>query len=233
MRPIIGITSDIRNENLLTVSLNNVHAIVKAGGVPVVLPNIADAAVERFAETIDGLLVTGGGDADPTFYGEEPLPQLGEVCPDRDRFELLLINRMLQKDKPVLGICRGCQMIIVAAGGNLYQDIYSQHRTQLLQHTQKAPRTHTSHYVEIAEGSLLHGIVQSSRFKVNSFHHQAVKTVADGFAITGRASDGIIEAYESNNHRFVIGVQWHPENLACADDIYSLRLFNALVHACR
>ncbi|NOU96889.1 gamma-glutamyl-gamma-aminobutyrate hydrolase family protein [Paenibacillus sp. LMG 31456] len=233
MKPIIGITSNIKDEKLLTTGLSNIHAIVKAGGVPVVLPNISDeAAIERMLESIDGLLVTGGGDADPTLYGEEPLPQLGEVCPERDQFELLLITGVLKKNKPVLGICRGCQMINVAAGGDLFQDIYSQHQTQLLQHTQKAPRSHTSHYVDILENSLLHNIVQSSRFKVNSYHHQAVRSVAEGFEITARSSDGIIEAYESKKHRFVVGVQWHPENLVRSNDIYSQKLFNALVQAC-
>ncbi|SDD79489.1 putative glutamine amidotransferase [Paenibacillus sp. UNCCL117] len=233
MKPIIGITSNIREEKLLTTGISNVRAIERAGGVPVVLPNLTDEqAVMRIAGIVDGLLVTGGGDIDPSFFGEEPLPALGEVCPERDLFERMLINRLLELDKPMLGICRGCQMINVSAGGSLYQDIYSQLGNGLLQHTQKAPRSHTSHWVEATDSSLLHRIVGETRFKVNTFHHQAIRTVPEGFNICGYASDGIVEAFESQRHRFVLGVQWHPENLAGRDDVYSLQLFRALVQAC-
>jgi putative glutamine amidotransferase len=233
LKPIIGITSNIREEKLLTTGLSNIRAILNAGGIPIVLPNVTDEAVaDQIAQSIQGLLVTGGGDIDPTFFDEEPLPSLGEVCPDRDIFELMIIKKMLELDKPVLGICRGCQMINVAAGGSLFQDIYSQHREKLLQHAQKAPRTHMSHFVEVVETSLLYQIVGSTRFKVNSFHHQAVKSTPTDFEITAHAADGIVEAFESKRHRFVVGVQWHPENLAGQNDIHSLKLFRALVEAC-
>lgn len=234
MKPIIGITSNIRDEKLLTTGLCNVHSIANAGGVPVVLPNLADCSdVERIANSIDGLLVTGGGDVDPTIFGEEPHPQLGEVCPERDRFEIMMITEVLKLDKPIFGICRGSQMINVAEGGDLFQDIYSQHSNQLLQHRQNAPRSHPSHYVEVVEGSLLHDIAQSARFKVNSYHHQAVRRLPEAFEVCARASDGIVEGFESKKHRFVLGVQWHPENLTRKQDVYSLKLFNAFVKACQ
>ncbi|WP_307552352.1 MULTISPECIES: gamma-glutamyl-gamma-aminobutyrate hydrolase family protein [unclassified Paenibacillus] len=234
LKPIIGITSNIREEKLLTTGISNIHAIVKGGGVPIVLPNLSDESmIDRLADSIDGLLVTGGNDADPTLYDEEPHPNLGEVCPERDYFEIRLITKLLTRNKPILGICRGCQMINVAAGGKLYQDIHVQYGKPLLQHTQKAPRSHPTHYVDVKESSLIHDIVQSTRFKVNSFHHQAVRSVPEGFDVTALSSDGIVEAYESKQHHFVLGVQWHPENLAQKNDVYSLRLFNAFIEACR
>lgn len=234
MKPIIGITSNIREEKLLTTGISNIHAIVKGGGLPIVLPNLSDESlIDQLVESIDGLLVTGGNDADPTLYGEEPHPNLGEVCPERDSFEMALIAKFLKKDKPIFGICRGCQMINVAAGGNLFQDIYTQSDKPLLQHTQKAPRSHPTHYVDVKENSLLYGIVQSTRFKVNSFHHQAVRSIPKGFDITALSSDGIIEAYESKEHRFVLGVQWHPENLVQKNDVFSINLFSAFIEACR
>lgn len=234
MKPIIGITSNIREEKLLTMGLSTINSIMQAGGIPVILPNLWDSPdVERLANSIDGLLVTGGGDVDPTYFGEEPHPQLGEVCPQRDQFETMLITDVLKMDKPILGICRGSQMINVSEGGDLFQDIYSQCDNQLLQHRQNAPRCHASHFVEVVEGSLLHQITESTRFKVNSYHHQAVREIPDAFEVCARASDGIIEAFESKKHRFVLGVQWHPENLTYTKDVYSLKLFNAFVKACQ
>ncbi|MBP1991071.1 gamma-glutamyl-gamma-aminobutyrate hydrolase family protein [Paenibacillus eucommiae] len=234
LRPIIGITSNISEERLLTTGLSNIQAIVKGGGVPIVLPNLADeSSIEQLAASIDGLLVTGGNDADPALYGEEPHPNLGEVCPERDYFETTLIAKFLEKNKPILGICRGCQMINITAGGELFQDIYAQIDKPLLQHTQKAPRSHPSHFVEVKANSLLYEAVQSTRFKVNSFHHQAVKRIADGFEVSALASDGIIEGYESKLHRFVLAVQWHPENLAQKDDEFSLKLFRRFIQACQ
>ncbi|GIP33434.1 gamma-glutamyl-gamma-aminobutyrate hydrolase family protein [Paenibacillus sp. J2TS4] len=233
MKPIIGITSSIREERLAVTGQDYIQAIAWAGGVPVVLPNLSDeASADKIAATIDGLLSSGGKDIDPTLFGEEPHPRLGEVSPERDRFESMMIARMLQLDKPILGICRGCQILNVVQGGDMYQDIHAQHEQTLLQHQQVAPRYHGSHYIDVCEGSLLHQITGSLRYKVNSYHHQAVRKMADGFEICARASDGIVEAFASVKHRFVIGVQWHPENLLRKEDIYSQKLFEAFVQAC-
>lgn len=234
MKPLIGITSNIREDKQLTVGMDNVHSIVKAGGAPVVLPNIRDMeAIDRIAEQLDGLLVAGGGDIDPDLYHEEPHPKLGEIVPDRDFFELHLIRKCLELHIPILGICRGCQMLNVAAGGDVWQDIYAQHDKPLLQHYQKAPRYHASHYIDIAEQSRLRSIVGSKRIRVNSFHHQALKNVAPGFDISAVSSDGIIEAFEARERPFVIGVQWHPENMMRKDDESSVKLFRAFVDACK
>jgi putative glutamine amidotransferase len=232
MKPIIGITTSLQDEKLITLSHDNVDSITQAGGVPFILPNLLkDDEVERAAQQIDGLLVTGGGDIDPTLFGEEPHPNLGSITPARDQFEIAIIRKMMEQNKPILAICRGCQILNIAAGGDMFQDIYAQHDKQLLQHSQRAPRSHGSHFVKVKEGSLLHEITNSTNFKVNSFHHQTVRHVAQGFQMTAVASDGIIEALESSEHAFILGVQWHPECMVGNGDAPSLAIFNSFVQA--
>ena len=232
MKPIIGISSNLK-EHILSVSTDNIHAITEFGGVPIVLPNVKKDAIESVVGMIDGLLLTGGGDIDPTLFGEEPHQKLGSIVPERDEFEVLLIQKMLELNKPILGICRGAQIISIAAGGDMYQDIYTQISKPLLQHDQQAPRTHASHYVEVTPGSILSNIVGVEKFKVNSFHHQAVREMPKGFKVSGVASDGIIEAFESSEHPFVLGVQWHPECLVLKNDVVSELIFKAFIGACK
>lgn len=232
MRAIIGVSSNIK-EDLLSVPLSNVRAITQFGGVPIVLPNLEMDGIEEIASTIDGLLLTGGGDIDPTLFGEEPLPGLGNIVPERDRFEVALIQKMLKLNKPILGICRGAQIMSIAMGGDMYQDIYSQRDGSLLQHDQQAPNWHGSHFVEVTEGSLLRKIVGVDKFKVNSYHHQALRNMPDGFIVSGVASDGVIESFESTKHTFVMGVQWHPESLISKNDVNSLAIFEAFINECK
>ncbi len=232
MRAIIGVSSNIK-EDLLSVPLSNVRAITQFGGVPIVLPNLEMDGIEEIASTIDGLLLTGGGDIDPTLFGEEPLPGLGNIVPERDRFEVALIQKMLKLNKPILGICRGAQIMSIAMGGDMYQDIYSQRDGSLLQHDQQAPNWHGSHFVEVTEGSLLRKIVGVDKFKVNSYHHQALRNMPEGFIVSGVASDGVIESFESTNHTFVMGVQWHPESLISKNDVNSLAIFEAFINECK
>lgn len=234
MKPIIGVTSSFKDERTMSVSYDNIDSITAAGGVPLVLPNLTDKGqAEQIAAQLDGLLVTGGGDIDPTLFGEEPHPGLGVITPARDVFEINLIREMMKEGKPVLAICRGCQILNIAAGGDMYQDIYSQIGRQLLQHSQKAPRSHASHYINVAEGSLLKQITNQEKYKVNSYHHQAVRNLAPEFYVSACSSDGITEAFESREHPFVIGVQWHPECMTASGDQPSLLLFGAFVEACR
>ncbi|MDT8859773.1 gamma-glutamyl-gamma-aminobutyrate hydrolase family protein [Alkalihalobacillus sp. MEB130] len=233
MRPIIGIsTSENNNEN--TLSHQYVKAVTKAGGIPVILPNIAEHhELESLTNMIDGLLLSGGGDIDPTFFGEEPHPKLGLIRPNRDEFEMYMIKDMLRMDKPILAICRGCQILNIAAGGDMFQDIYSQIDEDLLQHTQVAPISHGSHFVHVKEGSLLHQITKVQKFKVNSFHHQANRHIATGFQISGTASDGIIESIESTVHSFVLGLQWHPEGMLPNGDQHAKAIFQSFLDACK
>lgn len=230
MKPIIGISSNIK-ENYLSVPLENIYAVTKFGGVPLILPNVEEDAASTMAELLDGLLLTGGGDIDPTLFGEEPHPKLGNVIPERDVFELALIQKMLEINKPILGICRGAQIVNIAVGGDMYQDIYAQINHELLQHVQKAQRSHLSHFVQVKKDSLLEKIAQTDKFKVNSFHHQANRNVPNGFSISATASDGIIEAIESNTHKFVLCLQWHPESLIAKNDRMSENIFKAFIGA--
>ncbi|SDZ61656.1 putative glutamine amidotransferase [Evansella caseinilytica] len=233
MKPMIGITSSLKDEQQLMLSLDNIESITSAGGVPVVLPNLTEEEqVARAADHIDGLLVTGGGDIDPTLFGEEPHPALGSITPQRDEFEILIIRKLLEQNKPILALCRGCQILNIAAGGDMFQDIYAQSDRQLLQHSQHAPRSHASHFVEVKHGTLLKQITRLERFKVNSFHHQAVRHPAAGFVVSATSSDGVIEALESSRHTFVLGVQWHPECMTKRKDFPSRAIFTHFVEAC-
>lgn len=231
MKPLIGMTASLE-PSTIQVNKDNNEAIVQAGGLPIIIPFLEDESVQQIVSKLDGLLLTGGGDIDPFLFGEEPHRNLGSIQPQRDQVEVTLIQYMLAAGKPILGICRGCQILNIAAGGNMYQDIYTQLHADLLQHSQIAPRDHVSHYVHIKNHTLLYRIVNDEKIKVNSYHHQAVKDLAPGFVVSGTSTDGVIESFESSKHRFVIGVQWHPENL-----IYShqsaQRLFQAFIEACK
>ena len=232
MKPLIGITANTK-DNKTTVVNNSFHAVTKSNGIPVILPNLVyEDDIKVIAQKIDGLLLTGGGDIDPTLFGEEPHRKLGEITPERDIFEMALIKEMLALDKPILGICRGSQILNITAGGDMYQDIYSQYEEELLQHDQNAPNTYTSHFVNVVENSMLHRITQKETFKVNSYHHQAVRKMGENFIVSATSNDGVIEAIESTKHKFVVGVQWHPESLIMVDDQPSVDIFKAFINAC-
>lgn len=232
MRPVIGISSSLK-EQILSLPTDNINAISKFGGLPIVLPNYEEIEIDLIVELIDGLLLTGGGDIDPTLFGEEPHQKLGSITPERDAFEIAIVKKMLLQNKPILGICRGAQILNIAVGGDMFQDIYSQTETELLQHQQQAPRWHASHYVNVKENTLLRTITQTESLKVNSFHHQANRKIPDGFEVSAVASDGVIEAFESKNHHFVMGIQWHPECMLLNNDEVSAELMNAFINACK
>ena len=231
MKPIIGISSSL-NEHVLSVPTDYIQAITKFGGVPIILPNIEEDAIDSIVQLLDGLLLTGGGDIDPTIFNEEPHQNLGSITPERDEFEIAVINKMLKLNKPILGICRGMQILNIAIGGDMYQDIYMQSQSKLLQHTQLAPRNHASHFVKVLKGSTLSDIVQAEKIKVNSFHHQAVREIPNNYKACAVSSDGIIEAFESTVHSFVMGVQWHPECLLGKDDLASTAIFKSFILSC-
>ncbi|MET1013913.1 MAG: gamma-glutamyl-gamma-aminobutyrate hydrolase family protein [Paenisporosarcina sp.] len=231
MKPIIGVSTNLKNQ-VLSVSTDYLQAITAFGGVPIVLPNLREDDINSVALLLDGLLLTGGGDIDPTLFDEEPIPNLGNITPERDSFEIGLIQKLLHLNKPILGICRGCQILNIAVGGNMYQDIYSQVEKPLLQHNQAAPRHHASHFIQIIKETKLHGMLQSNLAKVNSFHHQAVKKIPKPFEVCAVANDGMIEAIESTEHAFALGIQWHPEGLLSKNDVVSTLIFSAFINAC-
>ncbi|NPV26102.1 MAG: gamma-glutamyl-gamma-aminobutyrate hydrolase family protein [Firmicutes bacterium] len=233
MRPVIGITcAQNANEDWFYLRNTYVKAIVEAGGQPILLPAVRNLElVPQYNQLIHGLLLSGGGDIDPAFFGELPHSGLGEICPERDAFEITLTRLALEGDQPILGICRGIQVIVIADGGTVYQDLTSERPGSIL-HQQKAPRYHPIHQVKLVEGTQLWRIFGQVMLTVNSFHHQAVKEIPGEFIISATAPDGVIEGVESTRHRFVLGVQWHPEAMWEQYPLF-LRLFIALVEAAR
>lgn len=228
IKPLIGVTSDLDNNNDTLVQSRYIQAIRLAGGVPVVLPVGMDG-IEELCERLDGLLLIGGEDIDPFLYGEEPHLKLGKVSPVRDRMELALIHGMAKLDKPILGICRGHQLLNVAFGGTIYQDIHAQLSGDLLQHLQRTDLEFATHSVDIVQGSKLAELAGASEIRVNTLHHQAVKDVKAPLVVTARARDGVIEALESREHKFVVGVQWHPEAMVDGQDAVASKLFERFI----
>lgn len=235
MKPIIGITPYMGvKETSYTISPDNIKAIMKAGGMPVILPYLTEESdAKQISNSIDGLYMTGGDDIDPTLFGEEPHQNLGPIIPARDVFEINLTKEMLRQRKPILGVCRGCQILNITVGGDMYQDIYAQHEGQLLQHAQHAPTSHGSHFVNVLDGSLLHQLTGRSQLRVNSRHHQANRNITESFQVSGTANDGIIEAIESKEHPFVLGLQWHPESMISVEDEASIKIFQGFVQSCQ
>lgn len=183
--------------------------------------------MQNVLEHIDGLLLSGGGDINPLFVGENPLPQLHSINPKRDLAELLLIRLAYDRQIPILGICRGIQMLAVALGGSVYQDIYSQlPESELMKHDQDLDRRYASHEVRISSDStVLAPLFNSTSITVNSFHHQAVKDPGEHLRVCALSSDGIIEAVESTEYKSVLGVQWHPECFILRQDESMMPLF--------
>lgn len=206
-------------------------AVEASGGIPVIIPVMHPGLAPELVAHLQGILFAGGVDVDPSYYGEEPLPGLGQVTPERDALELALAREALDRGVPVLGICRGVQVLNVAAGGTLYQDLASQ-LGKVLKHRQEAPRWYESHAVRIDPGSRLAAVVGTSELRVNSFHHQAVREVAPGLRAVAWAPDGVVEAVEAVNHRFALGLQWHPEEMWRRYPVH-LKPFAALVEAAR
>ena len=221
-QPVIGITGNY-TEQACKLAEGYYKSVVAAGGVPVIIPPVSDPdVILNTLCRLDGLILSGGGDHNPLWVGEQPSPKLGDVCGERDLPELLITQLAYNRQLPILGICRGIQTLAVALGGHVAQDIGD---IQEVKHSQSADRTTPTHTVTIEQDSTLYRLYQESslpssleetggRLFVNSFHHQAVSDAGPKFCVVARATDGIIEAIESAEHKSVLGVQWHPECLA-------------------
>ena len=211
-QPVIGITG---NYDDLTCKLGQGYykSVVAAGGVPVIIPPVADTdTIVNTLSRIDGLILSGGGDFNPLWTGEEPSPKLGGINKERDLPELLITRLAYNRQIPMLGICRGIQTLAIALGGEVAQDISDK---ATVKHSQNADRSEPTHSLRIERGSVLDDIYVSypRPLRVNSFHHQAVKAPGDKFRVVAKATDGIIEAIESTEFKSILGVQWHPECL--------------------
>lgn len=232
-KPVIGVTLFRREKNKSnseygTINCNYVKAVVDAGGLPLLIPIVNQPQdIKHYMDLIDGLLLSGGQDISPEFYNEKPIEELGEIDPTRDRWELKLFQEAYRKKLPLLGICRGMQLINVGLEGSLYQDIYSQYKNSL-QHTSKKEESCAYHKILIETGSQLEEILCClDSLYVNSYHHQAIKEIGDNLKIVAHSDEGVVEAIEAedSDQRFLVGVQWHPEDLAGAGD-------NGLTHNC-
>lgn len=237
MRPIIGITPSLAtDEKKIYTPTSYPTAIIAAGGTPLFFNFTRDdEMIEAYAAMVDGVLFSGGDDVDPASYGEEQLWACGDVCPLRDAFEIKLLKTLVEKypEKPILGICRGAQLMNVAMGGTLYQDLQSQVKG-CIRHQQQQISAYASHKATVSEGSKLQTIYGSTEVMVNSFHHQAVKDLGQGLTITAKASDGVVEAFEKPDHPYFVAVQWHPERLVEREFHPEHKaLFQTFVDACR
>lgn len=254
-KPVIGITGNF-GEKGCELAEGYFESVLRAGGTPVVLPPTADPdALVTMLDRIDGILLSGGADLNPLFVGEEPTPALGGINSRRDLPELLLIRLAYDRQLPMLGICRGIQMLAAALDGSVWQDLATEfpktvecspsslnpHPSSLnvvdggiaaplplLKHSQDLDRAVPSHTVTIAERSLLRSIMGTETLAVNSFHHQAVRVPGPHFRISATAPDGVIEAIESTEHKSILGVQWHPECFCLSGDESMLPLFRWL-----
>ncbi len=227
---ITGITRSVLGTDRTGVNAAYVRAVLRAGGVPLVLSPLL--GIEHNAvllEALDGLLLSGGDDVDPVHYGQAPHPDLGAVDPQRDAFELAIFRDARAHGLPVLAICRGIQLVNVAMGGTLWQDIPSE-RPQALRHAQATHRDDRTHRVDLTPGSQLAMALGGTVCEVNSFHHQSIRDLAPGLAITGRAPDGEIEGVESEDDGpWLLAVQWHPEEFHHHHTAPDHGLFDALV----
>lgn len=236
MRPRIGITSwhhrddDERWEAVLD---SYTRAVLEAGGLPVILPIVQaePALVEEYLETIDGLILTGGADIHPSFYRQSVLERCGEIDEARDRFEVELTHATRGRDLPFLGICRGLQVLNVALGGSLYQDLSYRAGTDPAHMSPRDRRGEPAHPVAITPGSRLAHIIGAREVPVTSTHHQVIRDLAPDLAVSAIATDGVIEAIEGAG-RFLLAVQWHPERMANRHP-EQLALFRSLIQAAR
>lgn len=223
MQPVIGITPDYDSSiRRYKIHQDYITAVSSAGGLPILL--FPHGEIPSF---LDGIIFSGGGDIDPLLFQEEPLAQSGEISPLRDQYEISLCREAMEKDIPILGICRGMQVINIALGGTIYQDISVQTGSKL-KHSQQAPREYGTHSILIENDSLLSTLLGKEKITVNSFHHQAVALLGDGLRVSAKSPDGLTEAIEHTQNFFVLGVQWHPEAMGTEEQ---KKLFSAFLAA--
>lgn len=233
MKPRIGITTFTENKgrkNYTEVSYSYINSVLLAGGLPVLIPIVEDKSnLKDYVEMLDGIIFTGGEDVTPLYYNENPIKQIDYLSPERDEQEIELFKLVYERDIPILGICRGIQIINVALGGTLYQDINEQLPGALGHSPNEIPVHHLFHTIHIKADNWLYNIFETDNLKVNSFHHQAVKDLGKGLKVTALSQDNIVEAVESIEKDFLVAVQFHPEDLTIHHPHF-LKLFRTFIN---
>ncbi len=233
MKPKIGIVSSISAlNNSYNLNSCDVQVIVEAGGTPLIIPYDINS-IDDYLSIIDGVYFAGGGDINPLLLNEDPHKNIGPICPERDAFEIEFCKKAIQKKIPIIGICRGAQIINIAAGGSIFQDLNTQVENHIC-HKQLSPTPLSSyfHKVLLVPETIIHGIYQSHSIYTNSYHHQSIKEPAPDFIISARTSDGITEAIEFTGDTFILGIQWHPEVLNSVHK-EALLIYDKFVDECR
>ena len=232
MRAVIGICPLYDDEKKSVWMLPQYQTMLeKEGACPFIFPYCEDPKVlEQLLQMCDGILLTGGQDVDPVLYQADKSSKCGEINHIRDNMDLYLLKRAIELDKSVLGICRGVQLMNVYYGGTLYQDLPSEHKSST-EHHMHSPYDRAVHEVSISDKSLLETILGKDKIQVNSYHHQAIKALGTELKIAAISEDNLIEAVFSDKHKFMLGVQWHPEFLYDVDE-NSKRIVKAFVQSC-
>ena len=227
--PVIGITGNFDKETC-TLAEGYYQSVLKAGGIPFIIPPFFETdRLEALLDRLDGILFSGGGDINPLLLGEEPIKELHSITSVRDRQELLLARLAYDRQIPMLGICKGIQVINAALGGTNYQDIHTQMEGVRIKHSQDEDRRYPSHTVNLTKGTILASLFEEAELAVNSFHHQACKELAPGLTVSATSTDGVIEAVESSEFKSILAVQWHPETYILRNSKEMLPIFEWMV----
>lgn len=229
MLPIVGVIPlwDDEKESIWMLP-GYMDGLRQAGGLPIMLPLTTDEReIEQLLDMVDGVLFTGGHDVSPEIYGEEPLDHTVVTCKKRDEMERIVLNKAMERDKSILGICRGIQFINAALGGTLYQNLPTQHPSDV-EHHQKPPYDVPVHNVHIVKNGPLFELLRKEELSVNSYHHQAIKELAPDLCVMAKSTDGLIEAVYKPDQKFLWAVQWHPE-FSYLSDQSSREIFRAFV----
>ncbi|HCJ57556.1 gamma-glutamyl-gamma-aminobutyrate hydrolase family protein [Lutispora sp.] len=248
MRPLIGITAKLssddcigihtnlgcKNQSWLLLADDYIKSVEEMGGTPVVIPVLEDYKnILGFVDNLDGVIFSGGNDLNPKYYNEEAEFEYKNLLESLDKLEIYLYKKILMEtDMPILGICRGLQLINTVHGGKLYQEMRMGEYPKHTYSAEPVSKSFIAHMVSIEENSLLHKIVKGKSIKTNSFHHQSIKVLGKGLKVNAISEDGIIEGIEGIDDRFLLAVQWHPEMLApkeSINDIYSRRIFEYFI----
>ena len=237
-RPIIGITSSyekeegLKNYHRTTVSIDYTKGVVTGGGIPLVIPVTEDREIiQEQLCLLDGLLLSGGPDLNPFLYGQDFKQGIHLVSPERDYYEMIVVEEFLKTGKPILGICRGHQLLNVYFQGSLFQDL-RYYAKEMLQHRQEMYPELITHQVNIIEKDNILFELYGEKIGTNSFHHQVIDRLGEGLTPIAQTNDGVIEAFQMKTHKFLYGIQWHPEMMTARGSTEMKKIFESFVEAC-